>query len=584
MSKPAKAKKKKASKKKSLPAPQPNREEILTSFDDSFLPIDWRVDFWNKFTDQQKLEWIRDREKARSDYMYLANECLGYDFQESPHRELFDLYPKFKPGEKIHFYDISPEFKKRLILWSRGTFKTTSVVVLSIMCHINDPDIPQMIISGSKSLAAGIMGEIKAHYEQPKERFQYLFPEYCKNNIGNKSEFTLPCRRNPHQRNPSCMISSSKTAKSGLHPGLLLVDDIVNDQNYTSPVLMEKAMEDYRMFEPLVDPGGYVVVTGTRYVFGDPYEEIQRRAAEEQARKGKTIWLISVRNCWRNGNRENGPFFPQTRTKAGKPVGHTPEYLANTEIEMGEELFSCQYLNCPLARGHVVFTEQLLDQQTFHWLKPPENDPDWKGVCLPQHGLDFIVGDLAYMNKTRRDLSVLNVCRYWNASVWVYHCRFGKWTTSETAEQVFDLVGTYRPRIVWLEGFLGWEAYDTVFRIFAMQMQIPRYPIEWFEMRLDPNAKEERKKSVQGPLNAKRLWLWGGMDGYQELREQMIKFPKSTRRDDFHDNIGHIVQLPIGWQWEQQQAENPIPEMVRKSREDDQTIYRDNGCGSGIVC
>jgi len=573
----------KAKKSEGSPKPTP-RNELLASFDENILPIDWRVDVWNKFTDQQKIDWLKERDRARSDYMYLAVELLGYDFQESPHRELFDLYPKFRPGDKIHFYDISPEIKKRLILWSRGTFKTTSVVVLSIMCHINDPDIPQMVISGSKALAMGIMGEIKAHYEQPKDKFKYFFPEYCKSNIGNKSEFTLPCRKNPHQRNPSCMISSSKTAKSGLHPGLLLVDDLVNDQNYKSPTLMESAMEDYRMFEPLVDPGGYVVVTGTRYVFGDPYEEIQKRAAEEQARVGKTIWQISVRNCWKNGNKEEGVFFAKTRTRSGKPVGHTMEYLANVETEMGDELFSCQYLNCPLAVGHVIFTEELIDKQTFHWLKPPGDDPEWKGVCLPQHGLDFIMGDLAYMNKTRRDISVLYVCRYWNASIWVYHCRFGKWTTSETTEQVFDLIGKYRPRAVYLERFLGWEAYDTNFWIFATQMQIPRYPIEWLDLCLDQNAKEERKKSVQGPLKAGRLWLWGGMDGYQELREQMIKFPKSTRRDDFHDNLGLILRAPIGWQYEQQQVENRVPEMVRRAREDDSNSYRDNGCGSGIVC
>ena len=61
--------------------------------------------------------------------MYLGSVVLGMDFQEIPHRHLFSHFLSKDPYERTPIYDISLVVKKRMILWPRGTFKTSAIIV-----------------------------------------------------------------------------------------------------------------------------------------------------------------------------------------------------------------------------------------------------------------------------------------------------------------------------------------------------------------------------------------------------------------------------------------------------------------------
>src|SRR6266436_680907 len=75
---------------------------------------------------QQKIE---ERRKAKTDRLYLANEVLGYDFLPETHAELFEQYPQFKSDVPW-----ASQFPVRdvLVLWPRGHFKTTAVMVVIV--------------------------------------------------------------------------------------------------------------------------------------------------------------------------------------------------------------------------------------------------------------------------------------------------------------------------------------------------------------------------------------------------------------------------------------------------------------------
>src|SRR5260370_6986289 len=86
-----------------------------------------------------------ERERAKPDRMYLANEILGYDFRPETHQPLFDQYPPFIEGQPWQF-----EQRDVLILWARGHFKTTAVmVVLVIQALLVFPDITILITQGN---------------------------------------------------------------------------------------------------------------------------------------------------------------------------------------------------------------------------------------------------------------------------------------------------------------------------------------------------------------------------------------------------------------------------------------------------
>lgn len=368
------------------------------------------VEATTKFSEEDFEKWLQLRDKAvpssPEQWFFLANDLLGYCFQEDVHTELFEQFIQLDLKSGKTFYQLSEEIKKVLILWSRGTFKSTAVIVFIVACLLFDPDLFIMIISGNEKLAKRILKEVKSHFESPNAKFEKLFPEYCGKRMGNTYEFEIPCRHDAHLGSPSVGISSGKSAKAGLHPDLLVCDDIVHELNYRSPTLLEKCWEEYQMFEPLVNPGGYTVCAGTRYSFGDTWEKMQELAQSEMKLFGRAVWRISIKTCWKNGDQAQGPFFEErTISHRGKDkvIGNSEDFLMRKKNTMRPKLFSCQYENNPIPEGTQSFTPALLDRQTFHYLIPPK-ESGFDGPVLPPHGIDFAVGDLSFVGSEKERL------------------------------------------------------------------------------------------------------------------------------------------------------------------------------------
>jgi hypothetical protein len=109
---------------------------------------------------------------------------------------------------------------------------------------------------------------------------------------------------------------------------------------------------------------------------------------------------------------------------------------------------------------------------------------------------------------------------------------------------------THRPTVIYLEKFNGWEAYNNVITAHARARGILKVPIEWVKGSQADNAKLIRIGSVKGPLQQRRLWLYAAMNGYDKLVQQLIKWPKLGKHDDFADACGMIVAAPTGYQLE----------------------------------
>jgi hypothetical protein len=184
------------------------------------------------------------------------------------------------------------------------------------------------------------------------------------------------------------------------------------------------------------------------------------------------------------------------------------------------------------------------------------------------------MGDLSYAGDDKRDLCVLYVIRYWQGQLYQVDCNFGKWDSWALAQELFGMIAKHRPTIVWLERFQGWEAYNTVFEIFARDHNIQKFPVEWYKINNQENAKTIRIGAVKGVLAQRRLWLYGHSPGYKELCEQLEKFPKSGKHDDFADCIGLACEVPTGYQLEVPKDTYSVKSFIRKLHEvADDTYY-----------
>jgi len=550
----------------------------------------WLRDNYDTWSPAEQEKWLRLRDYAvpctPAQWFFLANDLLGYDFQEDVHTELFAQFPQLDVKSGKHFYKLSEQIKKALILWSRGTFKTHSICVLIVACLLYDPDLVVLVISGSQDRAKTLIAMVKSQFERPSEKFDKLFPEYCKPKLGKMQQFTLPCRRNIHSGNPSVLLSSSKSAKAGLHPDLICVDDLVNETNFRNPAQLEKCWNDYQFLTPLLNPGGYVTVTGTRYSFGDTYEFIQEAAKKEEVEFGRSIWNISIKSCWKDDNQDHGPLFTPRVTKTGKTVGNSTDFLLHQKNEMGDEMFSCQYLNRVMSNSEKPFAPDLLARQTFYHLYPPTDDPNFIGPVMPREGIIFVMTDLAYAGKKQNDETVFYIFKVWNGQMWVFDCISGKMGSAELVTTLWEkIIAVYRPAVVFVEKINAWEAFDHNFRAYATQHNIQRYPVVWHQFSHALDAKKMRIGSAQSPLEQRRLWIYGNMPNYQRLLEQLDKYPQSGRYDDCADCLGMVVGVPTGWYSEAVSEGPQLPAMLRDMvSPDDETTRAPGAAGSVITC
>jgi hypothetical protein len=523
-------------------------------------------------SDRAKAKWKEERYRALTDHLYLSTEVMGMDFQPTPHRWLFATMLKKRPGTPL--YDLDLIKKKRLILWSRGTFKTSSIIVEIVQLILNYPDIRIAFLSGGDNLAKRQLARVVKVFEFPTDKFRELFPEFVggegeKKFRKNAHHFNVPCQSvSRSYAEPTMAISTARSVKAGSHYDVIFVDDLVNETNYRSQKMLEKSIQDYRDICPLLAPDGFMYITGTRYSFGDLYEEIQEQAKKEQAELGTDPWLISIKSCWvkvcpcghsdpehdldsRHDPRPctlcncrrfvdsgaTGVLFPKFRKLNGETEGHSVEFLQSEKLRLGGEFFACQYENNPLPEGDQTFTDELLGKQTV-----------WHQEQFPTalQAPCFVMGDLSYVGDESRDMSVLYVVRYWMGQLFAVDCSYGHWDAREVAEELFKVLMKHRPTIIWLEKFPAWESYSAIFDIFARDHKVQRLPIEWKKMSNSKGAKLVRIGSIKGFLAQRRLWLYGHAPGHETLISQLKKWPKSGRHDDFADCLALACECPTG--------------------------------------
>lgn len=634
---------------------QKERDETdLTNFPKGFL-------HWLESAKKEEKDlWYEERYKCRRYHLFLSGfteakkigddnlppeyvPILGMDFQDNPHSQLFSQFLQTRPGENIPLLDLDPLTKKRMILWPRGLFKTSAIIVEIVQKIINYPNIRICFLTGGDQLAKRQLVRVKRVFEKPTKRFRWLFPEYClvskevkKSSpvlddegkdtgkrkkviewedvlckMGTAHEFTVPCRNNDTFAEPTFAISTAKSVKAGSHYDMIVIDDLVNETNFRSVERLEKCYEDYIDICPILEPTGYIVMTGTRYSFGDTYERIQDMAREEEKKIGRSIWKFSIRDCWSWGcencphssvfhdyninvlqppctvagcmcigfhsNKSKGVLFPEVRTRDNRPIGHSLEFLEEKLREYGQEFFANQYENRPIATEAQVFTEALIGRQTIH---------DMRFIPTYADGKTFGVGDLAYVGEEGRDYSVIFMCRMYLGRIFVYDCYYGNWDAAAIADNTIMAIQVHKPEIMYFEKYNGWEAYNSVITSKAKERGLQKVPIEWVKGSQAKSAKVRRIGLSKGPLSNQRLWLFAGMRGYEQLSNQLIKWPKLGRHDDFADCLGMVCTAPTGYEWQTPPAPvsplNWLNKLHQTEPAEDQ--YYDSGCGTGFCC
>lgn len=481
--------------------------------------------------EQLAAEKVKARAKCRSNIFFLAQQ-LGYDFQWETHAELFANFLKFK--EDVAWADLS-EIKDVMILWSRGHYKTTAVVVAIIQAILNNPNVRILIMQGSIGVTQTLLKQIMAHFmgEAENSKLIELFPEFCGNKQalkGNVKQFTTCARTHKQLAQATVTVASPRSVKTGQHYDMGFFDDLVNDQNFRNSKLLGKVKEDFTMAQPLIDPGGYRVVTGTRYAFGDLYEDILRW----QNASGK--WLISIKDCWTDDSKglpdvQKQPRFPRFTKQNGQLGGFTTEELLQIQTDEPAH-FACQYLNKPIHTSLQYFTEVGLEAAQIAYADTPA-----LSQCI-------MAIDLANSDNIKADDSVIQIGRTDVFGIG-YLCdqEGGQWEPIDTALHVIGIYLKYRPTKVFLEKSSAGVMFKNILEMVARQKRIYNLPLEFIAVDNRENAKNMRVQLLAGVVKRGKFKFLKGLPKWDRLVEQAIQFPKGKYgHDDYIDTAALLYQ------------------------------------------
>ena len=75
-------------------------------------------------------------------------------------------------------------------------------------------------------------------------------------------------------KEPSIFVSAVDNNRTGMHPDVIIMDDLVSESTVTTPDLRAKTLTHYRFSLSLLERNGLQVVIGTRYHMDDLYDNL----------------------------------------------------------------------------------------------------------------------------------------------------------------------------------------------------------------------------------------------------------------------------------------------------------------------
>lgn len=480
----------------------------------------------------ERLNKTQQRNKAKFDPLYLSS-LLGYDFHVWAHGEALirsvgpEILSGDKLGEPIPLFEL-PGKKNRLVLWSRGHGKTSAVVLKIVQLILCYPDVRILLMQGTVRNTRGLLREVKSHFDGNNQRSKLptLFPEFCNTDtrLGTAEGFVSPARKRTHLKEWTVAVASPKSVKTGSHYDVMFADDLVTDQNFRSKDQQAKTIDDFKNYTPIIEPGGFRTVSGTRYSFADLYGFLIREDAERRE------WDISTRTCWIDGDRAKGVLFPQVKTEDGRTTGFTTELLDKIRTD-DPAIFSCQYLNQPLIAGTQLFTEQMLMGAC-------------KAYAPAQYGLlgpATLFVDLGG-HQSENDNSVI-VCGRTDGMGQMYVCdlRSGTKSQLDLVNSIIELAIIHKPNTVQVEGTAAGNYFIKYLEMVAQSKGVVLHvmPIKVSNVK---GAKDLRVAAVEGVIRLKKLFFLLGLAKWTEIVEEFTQWPRG-RRDDHIDTIGLMVQF-----------------------------------------
>ena len=229
--------------------------------------------------EKRKLEKVQ--ETCKSSLKYLCKDVLRMEDWGSLHTDL----EKYLKGSG----------PKKMILIPRGHLKSSVITIgYSIQKVLRDFNTRGLIANAVWDNARHFLYKI-SEYLTDKSYLPMLFGNF-KSGRWNADEIVINQRTEAHAEATIATTGVEKTQTSQ-HYDWIVMDDLVVRENINTQEQRNKVIDFYRDTLDLLEPGGELVIIGTRWAMGDLYQHLIEN--EMRSLNGKDLENEEQRKVWR---------------------------------------------------------------------------------------------------------------------------------------------------------------------------------------------------------------------------------------------------------------------------------------------
>jgi predicted phage terminase large subunit-like protein len=202
-----------------------------------------------------------------------------------------------------------------------------------------------------------------------------------------------------------------------------------------------------------------------------------------------------------------------------------PEEIESAKNELSSFAFRQEYMASFEASGSEIFQEEWIQ-----FSEEPQGHGDW-----------YIAADLAGFERGKNtDNSAIAVVKVNEDGWWVKKIEVGCWSTTETAEKIFNLVAHYKPVKVGIERGIAKQAVMQPLQD-LMRQRGKHFII--YDLTHGNQRKTDRIRwALEGKFEHGKIKLNKGKWNMQFL-DELFQFPDTHTHDDMIDALAYVDQL-----------------------------------------
>ena len=446
----------------------------------------------------------KDRRQGLSDLYFFNKDVLGWpDITEIPHKKL------------CTFVEKHPN-KKKLILLPRGHLKS-SIVTVGYTCQqvAKNHAIRILIANATSTMAEAFLRQIKDVLLKNK-RYRELYGDLSTGAPQWSNSFiTIAGIEKSFERKEATVTAYGIGGQLvSQHYDIVILDDIVNRDNVNTKDLIDNTLLSYKDILSLLEPGGTLLILGTRWHYADLYGYILDKdnglLQDFQILMGKAYY----------GEWGKGELL--------WPKKFTWDKLAELKRQLGPYEFSSQYLNEVVDAVNADFKREF-----FHYYNPD----NLRGRIMNR----FTIIDPAISGERTADYSVILTVGVDYQNLWyIIDIDRGKYTPPQLIEHIFSADEKHHPKKMGIETF----AFQKVLQYSLndeMRKRNRFIPIE--ELPTDTTkTKEDRIRALIPRYYQGTILHLKNLPNNDWLEDELLRFPKGSH-DDIIDALAYQLQI-----------------------------------------